>query len=145
MGKKVYLIGNAHIDPVWQWRWQDGFSEIKATFRSVLDRMKEYPELKFNCAGAMYYEWIEKSDSAMFEEIKERVKEGRWQIVGGWFVQPDCNMPSGEAFARHGLISQRYFIDKFGAMAKTGYNVDSFGHNVGLPQILKKRMLPQSN
>ena len=95
MGKKVHLIGNAHIDPVWKWRWQDGFSEIKATFRSVLDRMNEYPEMKFNCAGAMYYEWIEKSDPAMFEEIKARVKEGRWQIVGGWFVQPDCNMPSG--------------------------------------------------
>ncbi len=138
MKNKMYLIGNAHIDPVWQWRWQDGFSEIKATFRSVLDRMNEFPEMKFSCAGAIYYEWIEKNDPEMFAEIKKRAEEGSWCIVGGWFLQPDCNMPCGESFARHGLISQNYFLEKFGRMAKSGYNVDSFGHNGALPQILKK-------
>ena len=74
----------------------------------------------------------------MFEEIKERVKEGRWVITGGWWIQPDCNIPSGESFARHSLYSQRYFKEKFGVTAKVGYNVDSFGHNGMLPQILKK-------
>ena len=136
--KKVHLIGNAHLDPVWLWQWQEGFAEIKATFRSALDRMKEFDDFKFTSACSAYYMWIEKSDKKMFEEIKERVKEGRWNIVGGWFVQPDCNMPSGESFARHALISQRYFKEKFGVTAKTGYNVDSFGHNGNLPQILKK-------
>lgn len=135
---KVHLIGNAHIDPVWLWRWQEGFSEIRATYRSALDRMKEFPEFKFTSACASYYQWIEKMDPEMFEEIKERVREGRWSIVGGWFLQPDCNIPCGESFARHGLLSQRYFQEKFGVMAKTGYNVDSFGHNASLPQILKK-------
>lgn len=135
---KVHLIGNAHIDPVWLWRWQEGFSEIRATFRSALDRMKEFPEFKFTSACASYYQWIEKMDPEMFAEIKERVKQGRWSIVGGWFLQPDCNIPCGESFARHGLLSQRYFQEKFGVTAKTGYNVDSFGHNAGLPQILKK-------
>lgn len=138
MKKDVYLIGNAHIDPVWQWRWQEGFQEIKATFKSVLDRMREFPDFKFTCAGSMYYEWIEKSDKKMFEEICARVREGRWCVAGGWYLQPDCNLPCGEAFAREGLIAQRYFLQKFGKTAKVGYNVDSFGHNGALPQILKK-------
>lgn len=133
----VYMIGNAHLDPVWLWRWQDGFSEILATYRSALDRLYEFPETKFTSACAVYYQWIEKIDSAMFSEIQEMVKAGRWEIVGGWFLQPDCNIPDGESFMRHTLFSQRYFQEKFGITAKTGYNVDSFGHNAGLPKILK--------
>lgn len=134
----LHLIGNAHLDPVWLWRWQEGFSEILATFRSALDRMKDFPDFKFTSACAVYYQWVEKVDPEMFEEIKQRVKEGRWNIVGGWFLQPDCNMPDGESFARHALVSQRYFKEKFGVIATCGYNVDSFGHNANLPQILKK-------
>lgn len=135
--KKIHLIGNAHLDPVWLWQWQEGFAEIKATFRSALDRMKEFDDFKFTSACSAYYMWIEKSDKKMFDEICMRIKEGRWCVVGGWFIQPDCNIPSGEAFARHGLISQRYFNDRFGITAKVGYNVDSFGHNGSLPKILK--------
>lgn len=134
---KLHLIGNAHLDPVWLWRWQEGFSEILATFKSALDRMDDFPDFKFTCACASYYQWIEKVDLEMFKKIQKRVAEGRWNIVGGWFLQPDCNMPSGESFARHGLISQRYFKEKFGKTVKTGYNVDSFGHNAGIPKILK--------
>lgn len=133
----LHLIGNAHIDPVWLWRWQEGFSEIISTFRSALDRMNDFPDFKFTSACAVYYQWIEKVDPDMFEEIRKRIKEGRWNIVGGWFLQPDCNIPSGESFARHALISQRYFKEKFGITVKTGYNVDSFGHNASLPKILK--------
>jgi alpha-mannosidase len=136
--KKVYMIGNAHLDPVWLWRWQEGYAEIKATFRSALDRMKEFPDFVFTCAGAAYYKWVEENDPEMFQEIVEKVKEGRWVIVGGWWIQPDCNVPGGESFARHSLYSQRYFLKNFGVMAKVGYNVDSFGHNGMLPQILKK-------
>ena len=136
--KKMYWIGNAHLDPVWLWRWQDGYSEVLATFRSALDRMKETPDFKFTSACAVYYQWIEKSDPEMFEEIQERVKEGRWSITGGWFLQPDCNIPTGESFARHTLLSQRYFKDKFGVTATSGYNVDSFGHNASLPMILQE-------
>ena len=135
--KKLYLVGNSHIDPVWLWRWQDGYSEVLATYRSALDRMKEFPDYKFTSACAVYYEWVEKTDPAMFEEIHERVREGRWNIVGGWYLQPDCNMPAGESFARHALVSQRYFKEKFGVSARSGYNVDSFGHNASLPKILR--------
>jgi alpha-mannosidase len=136
--KTLHMIGNAHLDPVWLWQWQEGFQETKATFRSALDRMNEYPEFVFTNSSAANYEWIENNEPEMFEEIKQRIKEGRWEIVGGWWVQPDCNLPSGESFVRQGLYGQRYFYEKFGVTAKVGYNVDSFGHHGMLPQILKK-------
>ncbi|WP_299088741.1 alpha-mannosidase [uncultured Metabacillus sp.] len=134
----LHMIGNAHLDPVWLWQWQEGFQETKATFRSALDRMKEYPDFVFTNSSAANYEWIENNEPEMFEEIKQRIKEGRWEIVGGWWVQPDCNLPGGESFVRQGLYGQRYFQEKFGVTAKVGYNVDSFGHHGMLPQILKK-------
>jgi alpha-mannosidase len=136
--RKLHMIGNAHIDPVWLWQWQEGFHEVKATFRSALDRMKEFPDFIFVASSAAFYEWVEESDPAMFAEIRQRVAEGRWDIVGGWWVEPDCNIPSGESFVRHGLYGQRYFKEKFGVTARTGFNVDSFGHAGTLPQILKK-------
>jgi len=134
----VHMIGNAHLDPVWLWRWYEGYHEAKATYRSALDRMKEDPDYIFTSAAAVTYKWVEESDPEMFAEIQQRVKEGRWCITGGWWVQPDCNIPSGESFVRHALYSQRYFLDRFGVMARVGYNVDSFGHNGALPQILMK-------
>ncbi|SFE19008.1 alpha-mannosidase [Paenibacillus catalpae] len=136
--KKLYMIGNAHLDPVWLWQWQEGFQEAKATFRSALDRMKESEDFIFTSSSAAMYEWIENNDPDMFKEIQARVSEGRWNIVGGWWIQPDCNIPSGESFVRQGLYGQRYFKEKFGVTARVGYNVDSFGHNGMLPQILKK-------
>jgi alpha-mannosidase len=136
--KTLYMIGNAHIDPVWLWRWQEGFHEVRATFRSALDRMKEFPDFVFISSSAQFYEWIERSDPAMFEEIRQRIEEGRWEIVGGWWIQPDCNIPSGESLVRHALYGQRYFQSRFGRRAKVGYNVDSFGHAGSFPQILLK-------
>ncbi|MDD4774347.1 MAG: glycoside hydrolase family 38 C-terminal domain-containing protein, partial [Eubacteriales bacterium] len=138
MKKKIYMIGNAHLDPVWMWQWQEGCAEVKATFRSALDRMNEFPDFKFTCAAAVTYAWIEDICPEMFDEIKQRISEGRWIIAGGWWVQPDCNLPSGESFVRQALYSQRFFNDKFGVTAKVGYNVDSFGHNQSIPQFLKK-------
>ena len=135
---KIFLIGNSHLDPIWQWRWQEGSAEAKATLRSALDRMKEFPEFIFVCSSASVYKWVEEFDPDMFEEIKERVKEGRFVVVGGWYVQPDCNLPTGEGFARQTLYSQRYFKEKLGVTAKVGYNVDTFGHNAMIPQILRK-------
>jgi alpha-mannosidase len=136
--KTVHMIGNAHIDPVWLWQWPEGFHEVKATFRSALDRMKEYEEFLFISSSAAFYQWVEESDPAMFAEIQQRVAEGRWGIVGGWWIQPDCNLPGGESFVRQALYGQRYFKEKFGLTATVGYNVDSFGHHGMLPQLLKK-------
>lgn len=132
------MIGNAHLDVVWLWPWQEGFGEVKATFRAVLDLMNDYDDFLFTSSSAALYEWIEHNDPAMFDEIKNRVAEGRWEIAGGWWVQPDCNLPSGESFVRQGLYGQRYFKEKLGVTATVGYNVDSFGHHAMLPQILHK-------
>ncbi|HET7658395.1 MAG TPA: glycoside hydrolase family 38 C-terminal domain-containing protein [Bacillales bacterium] len=139
----LHMIGNAHLDPVWLWQWQEGFQETKATFRSALDRMKESDDFLFTSSSAANYEWIENNEPEMFEEIKQRIKEGRWEIVGGWWIQPDCNIPSGESFVRQGIYGQHYFQEKFGVTAKVGYNVDSFGHHGMLPQILKKSGMDQ--
>lgn len=136
--KTLHMIGNAHIDPVWLWRWQEGFHEVLASFRSALDRMNEDKDFLFVSSSAAFYEWVERVDPQMFAEIKQRIEEGRWEVVGGWWVQPDCTIPSGESFVRHGLYGQRYFREKFGVTAQVGYNVDSFGHHAMLPQILKK-------
>ena len=138
MAEKNYLIGNAHLDPVWQWRVSEGLSLIRSTFRSALDRMKENDNYKFTSACAGYYLWIKQMDPEMFEEIKQRVKEGRWGVVGGMWVQPDCNIPSGESFCRHFLYSQKFLKENFGDITNVGYNVDSFGHSAVLPQLFKK-------
>lgn len=136
--KNMHMIGNAHIDPVWLWQWREGYHEVMATFRSALDRMNETDEFVFTCACACYYEWVEQHDPEMFSEIRARVAEGRWSVVGGMWIQPDMNTPSGESIARQLLYSQRFFKEKFGITARTGYNVDSFGHNASTPQLLKR-------
>ena len=89
--KKLHMIGHGHIDPVWLWRWQEGYQVAKATFRSALDRMKEYPEFKFIRSSAALYEWIEENDPAMFEEIRSGFKRPLVPC-GGWWVEPDCNI-----------------------------------------------------
>ncbi|TMD40116.1 MAG: alpha-mannosidase [Chloroflexi bacterium] len=136
--KRLHLIGNAHLDVAWLWPCWEGFAAVKATFRSALDRMGEYPQFQFSASSAAYYEWIQHNDPAMFEEIRARVAEGRWHLVGGWWVEPDCNIPGGEALVRQALLGQTYFKAQFGQTATVGYNVDSFGHPSSLPQILLK-------
>ncbi|AXK31649.1 alpha-mannosidase [Streptomyces armeniacus] len=137
-GRTLHLVGNAHIDPVWLWRWPEGLQEVRATFRSAADRLEEYPDAVFTCDSVMYLEWIERHDPELFDTIRKRVGEGRWQIVGGWWIEPDCNVPSGESFVRQALYGQRYLIDRFGAAATIGCNLDPFGHNAMLPQLLRK-------
>ncbi|MBQ7122202.1 MAG: alpha-mannosidase [Clostridia bacterium] len=136
MNNKIHIIGNAHLDPIWLWRWQEGCGEVLQTFRCAVDRIKQYKGFVFTCSSASYYKWVEEIDPELFEEIRKLVKKGKWVPVNGWWVQPDCNMPSAESFARQALYSQLYYYEKFGKICKTGYNVDSFGHNAMLPQLL---------
>jgi alpha-mannosidase len=136
-GRLLHMIGNAHIDPVWLWRWPEGYQEVGVTFRSVIERMREYPELRFTCDSVAQLAWVEESDPELFEQIRARVGEGRWEIAGGWWVEPDCNLPCGESFVRQGLYGQRWLQQRFGRMATVGCNVDPFGHNASLPQILR--------
>ncbi|GAA2247236.1 alpha-mannosidase [Herbiconiux moechotypicola] len=133
------MIGNAHIDPVWLWPWQEGYQEARATFQSAIDRMDEYDDFIFTCDQMVLLSWVEESDPVLFARIRQRVEEGRWVNVGGWWVEPDCNMPMGESFARQGLYGQRYLQSRFGRPATFAMNVDPFGHNAMLPQILRSQ------
>jgi alpha-mannosidase len=134
----LHIIGYSHIDAAWLWPWQDGSNLALTTARSALDRITETPGFRYSHSSSTHYRWIEKADPGMFEEIRQRIREGRWEVVGGWPVEPDCNLPSTESFVRHGLYGKRYCQSKLGVDVKVGFNPDSFGHAAGLPTILKQ-------
>jgi alpha-mannosidase len=134
----VRAVGNSHIDMAWLWPWTETVEVVRNTFQSVLDLMREYPDFKFTMSSARTYEWMQEKYPDMFEQIKKRVKEGRWEVIGGMWVEPDLNMPDGESLVRQILVGKRYFQKNFGADIKIGWNPDSFGYNWQLPQIYKK-------
>ncbi len=136
--RTVHLLCNAHLDPVWLWEWEEGAAEALSTFRCAADFCDEFPGFVFNHNEAVLYQWIEEYEPTLFRRIQKLVKQGRWKIIGGWYLQPDCNMPSGESFARQVLIGKRYFREKFGVDVTTAMNVDPFGHSRGLAQILAR-------
>ncbi|HLH99584.1 MAG TPA: glycoside hydrolase family 38 C-terminal domain-containing protein [Acidimicrobiales bacterium] len=135
---QVLAIPNAHIDPVWIWDWREGMREVLATFEAAADRLDEYPDLSFAASSAAYYRWVEEMDPDLFERIRAHVAGGRWELVGGQWIEPDCNLPSGESVCRQLLYSQRYFHAAFGRTATVAYNIDSFGHAASLPQLFRQ-------
>jgi alpha-mannosidase len=136
--KTVHLICNAHLDPVWLWEWEEGAAAAVSTFRTAADLCEEFPGFVFNHNEAILYQWVEEYEPALFARIQRLVKEGKWRIMGGWHLQPDCNMPSGESFVRQILLGKTYFREKFGVEPTTAINFDPFGHTRGLVQILAK-------
>jgi alpha-mannosidase len=136
--QELHVIANAHMDPVWIWDWREGFGEVWATFSSALDRLAEREDLIFTASSAAHHAWIEEHDPELFARIQGAVAAGRWYLAGGMWIEPDCNLPSGESMCRQLLHGQRYFQRAFGRTATIGYNVDSFGHNAGLPQLLAR-------
>lgn len=139
--RTLHLIGTSHIDPVWLWCWPEGRQAVLATFRSVLERLREYPELVFTCDSVAFLAWVEEQDPALFGELRRRVAEGRFELAGGFWVEPDCNLPHGESLVRQALYGQRWLLDRFGAAATVGCNLDPFGHPATLPQLLRKARL----
>ena len=138
MKKKIlHLICNSHIDPVWQWDWDEGASAALATFYAACNLLDKY-DFVFCHNEVIVYEYIEKYDPALFKRIQQLVMDGKWKIMGGWYCQPDCLVPSGESFIRQITLGREYFLDKFNARPTVALNFDSFGHTKGLPQILKK-------
>lgn len=135
--KELHLICNAHIDPVWQWDWEEGLGVTVSTFKQAADFCDEY-DYVFCHNESILYEYIEKVDPELFARIQKLVKQGKWVIAGGWYLQPDINMSSGEAMVRQIELGRKYFAEKFGVRPTTAYNFDGFGHSVGLVQILKK-------
>jgi alpha-mannosidase len=136
--KNIHLIANAHLDPVWLWRWQEGCSEALSTFRTATELAEEFEGFVFNHNESILYQWVKENDPRLYSVIQRQVKEGKWHIMGGWFLQPDCNMPSGESIIRNIQEGRRFFKKEFGVMPTTSINFDSFGHSRGLVQILKK-------
>jgi alpha-mannosidase len=132
----IHLVCNAHLDPVWQWSWEEGAAEALATFRIAADFCEEFQGFIFNHNEVLLYEWVERFDPALFERIRKLVRQGQWHIMGGWFLQPDCNLPSGESFVRQISYGRRYFHEKFGVTPRTAINFDPFGHTRGLVQIM---------
>ena len=134
----IRIVGNSHIDMAWLWPWTETVEVVRNTFRSVLDLMREYPDFKFTMSSARAYEWMQEKYPDLFQEIQQRVKEGRWEVIGGMWVEPDLNMPDGESLVRQILVGKRYFQKNFGVDVKIGWNPDSFGYNWQLPQIYKR-------
>ncbi len=138
MKPTLHLICNAHLDPVWQWRWEEGASEALSTFRTAVELLHEHEDLIFNHNEAVLYRWVRQYDPVLFGEIQKLVSEGRWCISGGWYLQPDVNLPGAEALIRHIAEGRKFFREFFGATPTVAYNFDSFGHSGGLPQILAR-------
>jgi alpha-mannosidase len=134
----VRAVANAHIDMAWLWPWTETVEVVRNTFGTVLQLMRQYPGFVYAQSAAQDYVWMEEKYPDLFKEIQQRVKEGRWEIVGGMWVEPDLNMPSGESLVRQILVAKRYFQQKLGVDVRIGWNPDSFGYNWQLPQIYKR-------
>jgi alpha-mannosidase len=134
----LHLTGNSHIDAAWLWPVTETVDVVKRTFGTALQLMNEYPDYTYTQSAAAYNEWVADKYPAMNEEIKKRIKEGRWEIVGGMWVEPDLNMPDGESQVRSLLLGKRFFQKQYGVDVRIGWNPDSFGYNWQLPQIYKR-------
>jgi alpha-mannosidase len=134
---RLALIGHAHLDLAWLWPLEETRRKAKRTFASVLGLMDRYEEFTFNQSSAQLYEWVERDAPELFERIKEHVAEGRWETVGGSWVEPDCQIPSGESFTRQLFYGQRYFEERFGHRSAVAWFPDTFGYSPGLPQLLR--------
>lgn len=136
MRKKLYVICNSHLDPVWIWNRSSGRSAWLNTMHSVVRMMHDFMDLKFTCSSSALYRWIEETDPALFRKIAALAEAKRWEIVGGWEVQSDVIISRTEPLIRQALLGKDYFRRKFGVDVTTAYCVDSFGHGAGLPKIL---------
>ncbi len=139
---QLLLSGHAHIDLAWLWPIAETRRKIRRTFATVLHLMQRYPDLHFNQSSAQAYAWLEADDPALFAQVKQRVQEGRWELVGGMWVEPDGNLLSGESWVRQLLYGQRYFQQKFGQRSRVAWLPDTFGFAANLPQLFQQAGLP---
>jgi alpha-mannosidase len=132
---RIIATGHAHIDSAWLWPVRETVRKCARTFSNVLSLMDEYPELTFACSSAQQYAWIKKSYPDLFERIRAKVATGQFVPVGGMWVEPDTNMPGGEAMARQFVAGKRFFLEEFGIEPEEVWLPDSFGYSGALPQI----------
>jgi alpha-mannosidase len=133
-----HLTGNSHIDAAWLWPWTETVDVVKRTFGTALQLMYEYPQYTYTQSAAQYNAWLAEKYPDMNAEIKKRIDEGRWEVVGGMWVEPDLNMPDGESLVRQLLVGKRWYKQAYGVDVRIGWNPDSFGYTWQLPQIYKK-------
>ena len=131
------LTGHAHLDLAWLWPVAETRRKARRTFASVLGLMDRYEDFVFNQSSAQLYRWIEDDDPELFARVRKRVEEGRWEPVGGSWVEPDCQIPSGESFVRQLFYGQRYFQDRFDRRSTVAWFPDTFGYSPGIPQLLR--------
>ncbi|MBE6730442.1 MAG: alpha-mannosidase [Ruminococcaceae bacterium] len=135
---KFTAIGHAHIDLGWLWPIRETKRKGARTFSTVIALMDEYPEYKFGASQPQLYQWIKEEHPKLYEKIKEKVKEGRWELQGCMWVEADANLAGGESLVRQILYGKRFFMDEFGVEVKNLWLPDVFGYSASLPQLLKK-------
>ncbi|MHB8528975.1 MAG: alpha-mannosidase [Caulobacteraceae bacterium] len=135
---ELSAVGHAHIDTAWLWPIEETWRKCQRSFATAVALMDAYPEFLFACSQACQYAAIENSDPDLFARIREKVAAGQWIAIGGSWVEPDCNLPSGEAICRQFLYGQRYFEGAFGARSRVFWNPDVFGYAGQLPQLMKE-------
>lgn len=133
----IHAIFSAHLDPVWMWPWSAGLDESLATSRSACDRLDAHPELFYTQGEAWILSMVERADPALFRRIQAHVETGRWEIVNGWWCQPDCNFPTEEGLMRQITMGVEWVQKRFKITPRTGFNPDSFGHCAKMPEILR--------
>lgn len=132
----LQFVANAHIDAAWLWRKKETEEVTKRTFSAVMNMFKARPDFTYTQSQAALYEWMKNDYADLFEQMKSYSDKGRWEISGGMWVEPDCNLPSGDSWARQLLYGQKFFKKYFGKQARIGWNPDSFGYNWNLPQFM---------
>lgn len=136
MKQRAYLIAPVHIDPVRLWDWTEGVAVTLETFRHLVSLCRQHPELRVTLQETLPIRWVEQYAPELFAQLRQFVAEGRWHIAGGWYVQPDCNLPCAEAMARQLLLGRRFVTQTFAVEPTAVLNTDSFGHSRGLVQLL---------
>jgi len=134
----IDIVGNAHIDAAWLWRWDETVDVVRNTWRTAAKLLEKYPGTTFAASAAAYYEWLEAYEPELLRGIQRLQREGRWAPVGGWWVEADANLPSGEALVRQALYGQRTYARLFGTTARVAWIPDTFGYAWTLPQIFRK-------
>ncbi len=134
----MYSIGHAHIDLGWLWPIRETKRKASRTFSTVLKLMEEYPQYKFGASQPQLYEWVKENYPKLYEKIKIKIKEKRWECQGGMWVEPDMNIPGGESLVRQCFYGKKFFKDEFDVEVKNLWLPDVFGYSAALPQILKK-------
>jgi alpha-mannosidase len=135
---KLDITGHAHIDLAWLWPYDETRRKMRRTFHTALQLMDQSADFKFNQSTAHYYAQMEEDDPELLEAIKKKVKAGQWEVIGGMWVEPDTNMPTGESLARQVLYGQRYFEKTFGSRHTVCWLPDCFGFSGAMPQLLRQ-------